>query len=349
MRRCYLSKNYKDVNSGGNKAKTDVEKIMDKLGFVNIGLKQTQHRSKIKGYLITLAGVLKAAFSLKKGDILVIQYPFKKYYSFICKATHIRGGKVVTLIHDLGSFRRRRLSTKQEHKRLANTDYIVALSPEMKEWLANNEYKQPIGILKVWDYLSDEEPKEKNFQDHAEILYVGALNTKRHSFMYAFDKIMKPDNYSFSIYGGGFDLGLTDHKEQFNNIGFMPSDDIISSATGNFGLVWYGHSMHEIDGAYGEWLKLTIPHKFSLYIRCHMPVIVWASSAQASFVKEYKVGFCINSLEDLNDKLTSLSSEEYEEMKSNVIRLCAQLKEGYYFTQAYLEAEKYFLADQFHS
>lgn len=38
---CYLSRNYKNLNGAGSKAKTDMEQIMDSMGFKNIGLKRT--------------------------------------------------------------------------------------------------------------------------------------------------------------------------------------------------------------------------------------------------------------------------------------------------------------------
>ncbi len=38
---CYLSRNYRDVDNAGNKAKTDIEQMMEWHGFRNVGLKQT--------------------------------------------------------------------------------------------------------------------------------------------------------------------------------------------------------------------------------------------------------------------------------------------------------------------
>ena len=81
MRNCYLSRNYKGVDGAGNKAKTDIEQIMESNGFVNVGLRQTRYTNSILAFLATLAGVLKLPFSLRKGDRLVVQYPLKKYHT----------------------------------------------------------------------------------------------------------------------------------------------------------------------------------------------------------------------------------------------------------------------------
>ena len=82
MRNCYLSRNYKGVDGAGNKAKTDIERIMEENGYVNVGLRQTRYTNTILAFLVTLAGVLKLPFSLRKGDRLVLQYPLKKYFTF---------------------------------------------------------------------------------------------------------------------------------------------------------------------------------------------------------------------------------------------------------------------------
>ena len=84
---CYLSRNYKETNSAGNKAKTDMEAIM--------------------------------------------QYPLKKYYELVCDMAHVRGARVVTLIHDLGSFRRKALSVEREIRRLNHSDVVIAHNESM--------------------------------------------------------------------------------------------------------------------------------------------------------------------------------------------------------------------------
>ena len=94
---CYLSRNYRGVDNAGNKAKTDIEQIMESHGFRNVGLKQTRYRNVVVAFCRTLFSVLKSILCLRKGDVLVLQYPLKKYYAFVCNMAHLRGCKVVTL------------------------------------------------------------------------------------------------------------------------------------------------------------------------------------------------------------------------------------------------------------
>ena len=118
MTRYYLSKNYNGLNNAGNKAKTDIEETLSKLGYKNAGLPQTTYSNKIAGFLITLAGVLKVLFTVSANDVVIVQYPFKKYYSFVCNIIHLKRGKVITIIHDLGTFRRKKLTAEQETIRM---------------------------------------------------------------------------------------------------------------------------------------------------------------------------------------------------------------------------------------
>ena len=152
---CYLSRNYKGLSSAGNKAKTDIEQIMKDLSFKNVGLKQTTYRNKVLSFLFTLAGVLKAPFCLHRGDYLVLQYPLKKYFTFVCNMAHQRGAKVIVIIHDLGSFRRKALTVEQEISRLNHADYIIAHNEKMKKWLEDNGCKAKLGVLGIFDYLSE--------------------------------------------------------------------------------------------------------------------------------------------------------------------------------------------------
>ena len=158
--KCYISKNYRRTDSAGDKAKTDIEAILGSVGYKNIGLRQRRVNSAVGAYFITLASVLKGVMSLKKGDILVVQYPLKKYYDFVVSRANARGAKVITVIHDLGSFRRKKLTVAQEVERLNRSAAVVVHSPAMRRWLADNGVTVPMIELGLFDYLSDSVPAD---------------------------------------------------------------------------------------------------------------------------------------------------------------------------------------------
>lgn len=342
MRRCYFSKNYPDLKGAGNKAKTDIEKIMEQNGFVNVGLRQHSTKNKISGFVITLASVLKCFFCLRKGDILVIQYPFKKYFAFACRIAHLRKAKVVTVIHDLGTFRRKKLTAGEEIKRLGNSDYIIAHNPNMKQWLIEQHCTRPIGCLGIFDYLSETfAPAKKNTStgDSYEIIYAGVLSYKKNRFLY--DLAAHPNTNRFNLYGNGFDTSLAEKSLSFTYMGFVPSDKLIETAAGDFGLVWDGESIATCSGTYGEYLRYNNPHKTSLYIRCGLPVLIWSEAAMADFITKNKIGIAVDSLENLESILAAVTPEEYTEMRDNTSKVSNRLRAGHYFSQAYSQAEEY--------
>lgn len=337
---CYLSRNYKGINSAGNKAKVDVEQIMETLGYRNVGLRQTRYENTISAFFITLFGVLKCAFCLRKGDTLILQYPLKKYYTFVCNIAHLHGCKVVTLIHDLGSFRRKRLTEYQEVVRLNHSDYIIAHNPSMRKWLEERNCRAKVGVLGIFDYLSSSQPCNEIKECSAyRILYAGGLSHRKNAFLYkvgSFIKVCK-----FVLCGGGFEYEEAEGKERFEYRGFLPSDQLIEKADADFGLVWDGTSATTCAGNFGEYLKYNNPHKTSLYIRCGLPVIIWDKAALSPFVRENAIGICVTSLEELDERLSALSMTEYDKMKQNVSIIARNMAVGYYFSTAVKEAQGY--------
>ena len=334
MTKYYLSRNYKALEGAGNKAKIDIETILSELGYKNAGLKQTTYLNKIVDFFITLLSVLKVIFTVSAGDIVVLQYPLKKYYSFVCGMIHLKKGLVITVIHDLGAFRRKKLTVEQEIKRLSNTDRLIVHNENMKEWLSQHGYTKPMICLDIFDYLSPSaNNKPLTFdQKPVRIIFAGALSFKKNRYLYSLDDVIS--GWQFELYGNGFKKENVKKQENFNYNIFMPSDKLIENVSAHFGLVWEGDSISTCSGNFGEYLKINNPHKVSLYIRCNLPLIIWKEAALASFVTENKIGLCVNSLEELNSVLSSVTAESYNEMKENIKKIDAKISSGYYITKA---------------
>lgn len=333
---CYLSKNYKNKHNAGDKAKTDIEQIMAEMGFKNVGLKQTEYHDKVASFFITLAGVVKAPFCLHRGDVIVMQYPLKKYYAFVCNMAHLRGAKVVTLIHDLGSFRRKALTVEQEIRRLSHSDYIIAHNDNMRRWLLDNGIKVPVSTLGIFDYLSSTEASPHCAERPYSVLYAGGLSRRKNGFLYEVGEHIH--TFRLNLYGNGFDADSAKGSEHITYMGFVKSDDLISQAQGDFGLVWDGTSVTTCEGNFGEYLQYNNPHKTSLYIRCGLPVIIWSKAALADFVLRHDIGIVVDSLDQLDEKLAGITPERYEQLKSNVAAIGRQLATGHYARTAISEA-----------
>ena len=268
---CYLSRNYKETNSAGNKAKTDMEAIMRAMGLHDVGLPQSHYRDTIRHFLFTLASVLKSPFCLGRGDTLVLQYPLKKYYELVCDMAHARGAKVVTLIHDLGSFRRKALTVEREIRRLNHSDVVIVHNESMLRWLRDNECRSRLLTLGIFDYLSPAGILPPPMPESPyTVVYAGGLSQRKNAFLYQLGNVVQ--DYKVRLYGGGFDIHQAAHPECFEQMGFVPSNQLIATASGHFGLVWDGDSLDACSGDMGEYLRrFCLKHPHSRAIRRDAP------------------------------------------------------------------------------
>lgn len=337
-RLCYLSKNYPSTDGSGNKAKTDNEDTLSLMGAVNLANKRTGYRNKVLAFFIDLAGIVKYMFSVRKGDRIVLQYPHKKYFSFICHIARWRKAKTIALIHDLGSFRRKRLTVEKEIKRLMNADYVIASNEVMRQWLIDHGYKNPTGALGLFDYRSTTQcpfptsPRRGGENGDIKIVYAGALSMRKNSFMLKMAESTLP--YELHVYGYRSGLPQIKDNEKITYHGFLPAEEFINTVNADFGLVWDGDSMDSCTGNFGEYLRYNSPHKVSFYLRAGLPIIIWRQAAVAPIINKEGVGICIDSIDQLKELLPRLKKEDMEQMRHNVQELSMRLKNGEFLKNA---------------
>jgi hypothetical protein len=204
----------------------------------------------------------------------------------------------------------------------------------MKNWLLQHGYSKPMVIQGIWDYLSDTENNiERNLKNQPlKVIYAGGLNYRKNKFIYDLEHLMS--SWQFELYGSGFEAEKIQHPEKFIFKGYCPSNKLIETASGHFCLLWDGDSTIGCTGNFGEYLQFNNPHKASLYVRCHLPVITWEKAAMSTFILQNRIGICVNSLEELDTILPSISVEQYEEMRRNIQNISKKVADGYYLKQA---------------
>lgn len=335
QRLCYISRCYRDKASAGNKAKTDYETILAGMGAKNLGLKQRIASGKISTFFLNLAGVVKYIFSLRRGDIVVLQYPVKKYFSFLCLAAHMRRAKTVAFVHDLGSCRRKKISVATEMKRLNRASHVIAANEVMEQWLVDHGLKAKHSSLGFHDYLCEAMPQNQAHHAPWRLTYAGSLNTRKNSFILELNSIHTP----VCLYGwlGAYN-GATSSTSHITELGYTTPEQFISSAQGDFGLVWDGPSLSSCTGDWGEYLALNTPHKCSFYLRAHLPLIVWSGAAVAPEVKRRGLGLCIDSLDRLPAILSNISAEQYASMQANVATIAKEIASGQHMCSAVNQA-----------
>lgn len=335
QRLCYISRCYRDKDSAGNKAKTDYEQILFDMGAINLGLAQRISSGKIATFFLNLAGVVKFAFAVRRNDVVILQYPIKKYFSLICLAARIRGAKTVAFVHDLGSCRRRKISVATEMHRLNRATYVIAANRVMEQWLVDHGLKTMHSHLGFHDYLCKATPEPHAHCAPWQLTYAGSLNMRKNSFMLKMNTLNAP----LCLYGW---LGCYDKSQNatshITELGYASPEQFISSAQGDFGLVWDGPSLSACTGDWGEYLALNTPHKCSFYLRAGLPLIVWSKSAMAQEVEQRGIGLCVDSLEHLPEILKGISAEQYAAMQANVAVLAGEIASGCHMRSAVKQA-----------
>lgn len=328
MNNYLLSVYDKTEYNAGPKAKRDISKILsEKLNFKNIefyfSLNNTisSKINKIKYLNWDIPRKLKN----KKIDNIFIQYPIystvvtEKILSLL--DSHV---KVYYIIHDLESLRLFKNDANylvEEVNRLNEADGLVSHNSTMTKWLRENGVKTKISNLKIFDYLTENVAPKSNSYEKT-LCYAG--NLQKSDFL--INKF-----YPIDVYG-------PNPKKKYPNTvsykGVFTPEELPKHLKENFGLIWDGNRIDECNGVYGEYMKYNNPHKVSLYLSSGLPVIIWEKAALAEFVSKHQVGIVVESLAQLQNKLGSLTEEEYLNLRHNAQSVSEKLKKGHYILKA---------------
>ena len=115
---------------------------------------------------------------------------------------------------------------------------------------------------------------------------------------------------------------------------------MVHKLKGAFGLVWDGESIKTCAGNYGEYLRYNCPYKCAMYLAAQIPVIIWSQAAMADFVKREKIGILIDSLDEIDHKLSNLTKEQYRELLENVSRIQEEIINGENIRKSVCRAEE---------
>ena len=331
--------------NASSKARADVEKILDTMGYKKLFVETesgVQENKLLKGkqfiqYLKNKKIWDKELSKLNKDDIILIQYPLKNTIINLDKVLekYNKKIKIILLIHDLESLRMMPTMSKiqtirvktEDKKILKSCNKIIAHNKKMTEQLIRKGIdKNKIVELEIFDYIFDNKIKYKNRKKNMPIIIAGNLSSTKVEYLKKLKEIKKT---KFNLYGKNLDLNLDENKNLFYKGAFLP-EELIENLEGSFGLVWDGNTIETCDGPFGNYLRYNNPHKTSLYLVAGIPVIVWKQSAISSFVEENHVGICVDNLYEIDDKVNSLTDYEYEKMCHNAEIVSKKLKTGFY-------------------
>lgn len=320
MKKFFISKNYSDKFTASSKAKIDAEEIAKQKGYKNIGFYRTYYKGFL-GKFFTLFSFLIANLRMPKNGILFVQYPISFDLKQIKNAKN-KNNKIIILIHDLNQLRQ---NDNHNIEAIKLSDIIIVHTPAMKDYLLSQGYTQEIRILQIFDYLNDTEiKKDKEKVLNYTISFAGNLQKSTFISNLTFNKV------KLKLFGIGIENIKLNKGVEY--VGCFPPNKLLEKLNTNFGLVWDGESVDSCEGALGNYLRYISPHKFSMYIAAGIPLIVWSKSALAEFVIENQIGIVIDSLNDLEKKISEISQGYYNFLCINVSILQKKVNKGFFLS-----------------
>lgn len=335
----YVNKN---KYNAGNKARNDVIRIANELGYIHVPLFRSG-APKLRVVFQLVTGSVLAIFHTGYREQILIQYPYyppivnKLIFKILNLGKRLKGYKMILLIHDVLGLRNDKLSADErlntlnvEIGQMMSFDKIICHNDKMVELFSSLIPSDKYRILGPFDYLFAGVPIKCEMESPWKIIIAGNLEKEKCGYLYHLPRI---DNVIFQLYGNGYS-GSSNDSIKYH--GSYPPDELIDHLIGHFGLVWDGDSCDTCAGIYGEYLRYNNPHKFSLYIAAGIPLIVWKQSALADCVRENKLGICIGSLKDLN-VLNELTKINYVEMLNSVMKYREDIIRGNHLKEALSE------------
>ena len=349
----YTETNYWDhdtIRTAHGKGRDDYFEVLRRMGFRCIKIptvrtgnphfaseRFTQERKLYRAWV-------KCTDNLGQGDILIIHSPnsekFLKYGSVI-RRIRKRGCKIIVILFELETFfwvdyarfgRVKRAAAKHLESVLFKTaDVIIAHNDKMKEKL------ESIGVsgdkivgVGVMDYLRDDPLDEglcrKRITRNGPVVLCSNLAPNKSVFAYDL-----PDCLRIDLYGPDYTGPIND---MVHYRGVYDPVELMDVMEGSFGLVWDSTSPDTCDGPFGEYMLFNNPHKIALYLASGMPVIVWDKSAMADFVRKEGCGFMVRRLSEIPEFTAKLSDADYEQMRSNAMRVGADMRKGLHIKSA---------------
>ena len=337
MKRCDkyavdLLYNWKGSYHAGSKARNDVSRTLEELGYKNVGIRHRNYKSKAFTSFIRKLQIIWLYYShLATAQIVIFQYPGVISH-WLLKKLKKKGCRIIMLIHDIESIREERCFNEKEIFNYA--DNIISHTKNMTNTLVDNGVNSSIHEIYIFDYYVKEENVHQE-KDLTSIAFCGNLG-KSH-FIYELDN----SKWQIHTYLYGIDCNTEFTNANLEYMGKFESDDI-SSLKGAWGLVWDGNSPESCDTTpIGRYLRFNSSHKVSLYIVAEKPLIVWNKSALAEFVTDKGLGIAIDSLYNIDIRIRNITKEEYGQFLLNIRELKKSLVNGEILKSAIKSIEHY--------
>ena len=325
--------------NAGSKARNDAEAVLRTMGCQPFEhLEEQPHIAKWRKFL------KKASLRYQKkllhlrvfgGHRLVLQYPFycdRITIRFLRRL--VRQNRTILVVHDVDTLRSfGAASVAEELAVFRSAAVLIVHNAQMAAALRARGIDTPMVELGVFDYLLDAPYPARDRRLAPSVAFAGNLQKSRFLHADGFQDLP----LDVHLYGNGFSPAELS-GERIHYHGAFPSDRIPYELDGSFGLIWDGDSLGSCTGAFGQYLKYNDPHKLSLYIASGLPVITWRQAAIAKFIEERGIGFAVEALTEIPEKIASLTETDYDAYRTHLRALQQDVCQGAFMRRALARA-----------
>lgn len=347
MGKYIIHENTGDTFHAGSKATADCESILLKEGFQILSVSSYEDSPKFIRKIRKQLQLLKF-LKIEKGAEIVVPHPMyigKRYMKMLQYIKRKKNVKLIFIIHDLESLRGLFQDFTEFFQNLDDAMFevgnvLIVHNQKMKEYLMKERSvkEEKIVVLQLFDYLVKEEWESKHERRKTDgIAIAGNLLPGKSGYIYKLREAKF--NEKVKLYGVNYEEGTTE-VSNWEYQGAFPPDVLPFKMEAAYGLVWDGGEISECSGNTGNYLRYNNPHKVSLYIAAGLPIIIWKQAALAGFIEENKIGFAINSLEEMEKVISNVTDAEYEAMINNMKNITEKVRAGRFIEEAYYQSLK---------
>lgn len=314
----YLDESPYWMHKIGTKARNDLMEIFKDLRF-----KPLSNNTNIE-----------SAF-LSENDIIIFNYVLIEDWQYrILEYALSHNISTILIILDIISVRSENNEGIQNEIKFFNQfTHLVIQNEHMKKWLEIHNITVDMSKVELFDYLIKkdvfESIKSKCFSN--KIVYEGDFNR---CIRGGLDKREENHQYHLNLYGNR--IGNKVNNENVSYRGDYDSEIIPTKLDGSFGLLWNEDCTKTNLILTDQYSIILTPHKLSLYLVSKLPVICFSHSCEAQFVIQNQIGFTIDSLAEIDNKLKKITNSEYQIMIKNVENIARKLIYGYQFKSTLL-------------
>jgi hypothetical protein len=302
---------------GGTKSRSDIYEICSRLGIRSVPTSGNGAAGKAKNLISALSHAL-----FGKVDYYIFNFPSINPIAKLAMRIFAIRHHVVLIVHDIDQ---ERAVEPTQDLSILNSASVCLYSGSLSKIPMVGDVSSPRVHLRCWDYIMDAVPRP--WSNGPGVIFAGNLNEDKSPWLY--DSSRKTP---LSIAGRNYDAERGMKADTF--LGHFDPNKPNFPENIRWGLVWDGDSPHTLSGPTGLYQRYNQPHKFSLYLAAGIPVICHENAAVAALVKQWKVGLCVNSIDEVPDAIRSLDTLDEAAIRGGVAEIGQKIRTGYFLSEA---------------